>query len=159
MDTQRLYIEYSLDDKDEIAYGFGMVLFEDLDEFKDIIEKNKLLETELDLYKKQLQKIHGAKYSWENIVGQSEKMAQAIYMSRQASQTNSNVLLLGKSGTGKELFAHAVHNGSARKYSPFVKVNCAAIPSELLESELFGYEDGAFTGAKKGRQGRQISIS
>ncbi|WP_353892746.1 sigma 54-interacting transcriptional regulator [Proteinivorax hydrogeniformans] len=139
-----------LDEQGEVVYGFGMVLFEDLEEFKDIINKNKLLESELHLYKKQLQKIQGAKYSWETIVGQSEKMVQAKYMSRRAAQTNSNVLLLGKSGTGKELFAHAIHNGSLRKHAPFVKVNCAAIPAELLESELFGYEEGAFTGAKKG---------
>ncbi|WP_350344313.1 sigma 54-interacting transcriptional regulator [Proteinivorax tanatarense] len=139
-----------LDDQGEVIFGFGMVLFEDLEEFKDIINKNKLLESELHLYKRQLQKIQGAKYSWESIVGQSEKMVQAKYMSRRAAQTNSNVLLLGKSGTGKELFAHAIHNGSSRKHAPFVKVNCAAIPAELLESELFGYEEGAFTGAKKG---------
>lgn len=139
-----------LDENGEVMYGFGMVLFQDVEEFREIIERNRLLETELRHYKSQLKEIHGAKYSWENIVGSSEKMLQAKYMARKAAQTNSNVLLMGESGTGKELFAHAIHNGSGRSYSPFVKVNCAAIPSELLESELFGYEEGAFTGAKKG---------
>lgn len=139
-----------LDENGDVIYGFGLVLFQDVEEFRDIIEKNKLLETELHLYKSQLKEIHGAKYSWDNIIGNSEKMLQAKYMARRASQTNSNVLLLGESGTGKELFAHSIHNGSGRSYSPFVKVNCAAIPSELLESELFGYDEGAFTGAKKG---------
>lgn len=66
-----------------------------------------------------------------------------------AAKTNSNVLILGESGTGKELFAHAIHNNSKRKDAPFIKVNCGAIPYELLESELFGYEEGSFTGAKK----------
>jgi PAS domain S-box-containing protein len=139
-----------LDKNGEIIYGFGMVLFEDLEQFRDIIEKNKLLETELQHFKNQLREIHGAKYSWDTIVGNSEKIHEAKYMAMKAAQTNSNVLLLGESGTGKELFAHAIHNGSGRSYFPFVKVNCAAIPSELLESELFGYEEGAFTGARKG---------
>lgn len=139
-----------LNSNDEVEYGVGLVLFEDLEQFKDIIQKNKLLETEIHHYRKQLREIHGAKYSWENIIGNSEKMVYSKYMARKAAQTNSNVLILGESGTGKELFAHSIHNGSGRSYSPFVKVNCAAIPSELLESELFGYEEGAFTGAKKG---------
>lgn len=139
-----------LDEAENVIYGFGLVLFQDVKDFKNIIEKNKLLETELKHVKKQLQEIHGAKYSWANIIGSSEKMLQATYMARKAAQTSSNVLLLGESGTGKELFAHAIHNGSSRNYNRFVKVNCAAIPSELIESELFGYEEGAFTGAKKG---------
>ncbi|WP_432404299.1 sigma-54 interaction domain-containing protein [Wukongibacter sp. M2B1] len=139
-----------LNEAGEVEYGVGIVLFEDLKQFRDIIEKNKLLENELHIYKKRLKEIHGAKYSWKNIIGKSEKMISAKYMAQKAAQTNSNVLLLGESGTGKELFAHSIHNGSVRNYSPFVKVNCAAIPSDLLESELFGYEEGAFTGAKKG---------
>ncbi len=139
-----------LDEFGEVLYGFGLVLFQDVEEFKDIIQKNKLLETELSLYKSQLKEMQGAKYSWDNIIGESERMMQAKFMAVKASQSSSNVLLLGKSGTGKELFAHAIHNASNRNYFPFVKVNCAAIPSELLESELFGYEEGAFTGAKKG---------
>ncbi|NYB75705.1 sigma 54-interacting transcriptional regulator [Sedimentibacter hydroxybenzoicus DSM 7310] len=139
-----------LGDKDEVKYGVGMVLFADIEKFKDIIEKNKLLETEINLYKNQLKEIHGAKYSWDTIIGNSEKMAQAKFIGRRASNSISNVLILGESGTGKELFAHAIHKDSSRSHSPFVKVNSAAIPSELLESELFGYEEGAFTGAKRG---------
>jgi PAS domain S-box-containing protein len=139
-----------LNAENEVEYGVGLILFEDVEQFKDIIERNKLLETELHIYKKRLKEIHGAKYSWENIIGKSEKMVAAKYMAKKAAQTNSNVLLLGESGTGKELFAHSIHNGSMRSFFPFVKVNCAAIPSELLEAELFGYEEGAFTGAKKG---------
>ncbi|MFZ5968119.1 MAG: sigma-54 interaction domain-containing protein [Bacillota bacterium] len=139
-----------LNEHGEVMYGFGMVLFNDMEEFRHIVQKNKLLETELFHYKKQLKEIHGAKYSCENIIGSNEKMSHTKMLARKAAMTSSNVLLLGESGTGKELFAHAIHNGSTRSFSPFVKVNCAAIPSELLESELFGYEEGAFTGAKKG---------
>lgn len=139
-----------LDEEGEIKYAVGMVLFEDLDQFKDIISKNKLLETEIHLYKKQLKEMYGAKYSWETIIGNSEKMGQAKFIGHRASDSISNVLILGESGTGKELFAHAIHNASPRSFSPFVKINSAAIPSELLESELFGYDGGAFTGAKKG---------
>lgn len=148
-----------LDEQGEVLYGFGLVLFQDVEEFKDIIQKNKLLETEISLYKSQLKEIQGAKYSWDNIIGESDKMVQAKYMARRAAQTSSNVLLLGKSGTGKELFAHSIHNGSNRSHYPFVKVNCAAIPSELLESELFGYEEGAFTGAKKGGKIGKFELS
>lgn len=139
-----------LDEKGQLIYAVGMVLFEDLEQFRDIITKNKLLETEVHMYKKQLKEMYGAKYSWDTIIGNSEKMAQAKFIGKRASNSISNVLILGESGTGKELFAHAIHNDSARNFSPFVKINSAAIPSELLESELFGYDEGAFTGAKKG---------
>lgn len=138
------------DDNNKVKYGVGLVLFEDLVQFRDVIEKNKILESELNLYKSKLIEMYGAKYSWNNIIGNSEKMSQAKFIGKRAAETTSNVLVLGESGTGKELFAHAIHNDSVRSHNPFVKVNCAAIPSELLESELFGYEEGAFTGAKKG---------
>ena len=77
-------------------------------------------------------------------------MRMAIDQARQAARTRATVLLRGESGTGKELFAHAIHNDSDRKYHQFVRVNCAAISESLLESELFGYEEGAFTGARPG---------
>lgn len=139
-----------LDNMGDLEYAVGMVLFEDVEQFRDIITKNKLLETEINMYKKQIKEMYGAKYSWNTIIGNSEKMAQAKFIGKRASESISNVLILGESGTGKELFAHAIHNDSARNFSPFVKINSAAIPSELLESELFGYDEGAFTGAKKG---------
>lgn len=139
-----------LDEQKRVQYGFGMLLFEDVQEFRDIISKNKLLESELKKAKSQLKEIRGAKYSWDSIIGNSERMQQSLYLSKKSAETTSNVLLLGESGTGKELFAHAIHNGSERAHEKFVKINCAAIPAELLESELFGYVEGAFTGAKRG---------
>lgn len=139
-----------LDDHGEVLYGFGFVLYDDVENFLEVVNKNKLLEVEISHYKDQLKQVYGATYSWDNIIGESEKITQAKYFGRKAANTDSTVLLIGESGTGKELFAHAIHNGSKRSHYPFVKVNCAAIPNELLESELFGYEEGAFTGAKKG---------
>ncbi|SES87419.1 sigma-54 interaction domain-containing protein [Anaerobranca gottschalkii] len=139
-----------LDDYGNVIYGFGLVLFKDIKEFEEIVKKNQLLEHQLNFYKVKLKELSGSKYSWENIIGESERIIKTKLLAKKAAQSDSNVLLLGESGTGKELFAHAIHNESKRNNYPFVKINCAAIPSELLESELFGYEEGAFTGAKKG---------
>lgn len=91
-----------------------------------------------------------AKYSFEDIIGISEEMQMVIDQAKLGAKTPATVLLRGESGTGKELFAHAIHNASDRKYNKFIRVNCAAIAENLLESELFGYEEGAFSGAKRG---------
>lgn len=91
-----------------------------------------------------------AKYSFEDIIGISEEMKLAIEQAKLGAKTPATVLLRGESGTGKELFAHAIHNASDRKFNKFIRVNCAAISESLLESELFGYEEGAFSGAKRG---------
>lgn len=91
-----------------------------------------------------------AKYTFDDIIGRSELVSAAIDQAKHAATTPATVLLRGESGTGKELFAHAIHNASPRRGGPFVRVNCAAIAESLLESELFGYEEGAFTGAVRG---------
>ncbi len=91
-----------------------------------------------------------AKYTFDDIIGSSEEMEFAIEQAKLGAKTPATVLLRGESGTGKELFAHAIHNESKRKFNKFVRVNCAAISESLLESELFGYEEGAFSGAKRG---------
>jgi len=91
-----------------------------------------------------------AKYTWDDIVGNAPAIVQARDHALRAAATPATVLLRGESGTGKELFAHAIHSASARNTGQFVRVNCAALPEHLLESELFGYEEGAFTGASKG---------
>ncbi|MFZ3171467.1 MAG: sigma 54-interacting transcriptional regulator [Carboxydocellales bacterium] len=93
-----------------------------------------------------------AKYDLNSIVGESEQIDGLKETVNRVAPRSSNVLIRGESGTGKELFAHAIHSASNRRYGPFIKVNCAAIPENLLESELFGYEEGAFTGARKGGQ-------
>ncbi|MFJ7510082.1 sigma 54-interacting transcriptional regulator [Peribacillus simplex] len=91
-----------------------------------------------------------AKYSFDDIIGTSEEMKLPIEQAKLSAKTPATVLLRGESGTGKELFAHAIHNASDRKFNKFVRVNCAAISESLLESELFGYDEGAFTGASRG---------
>lgn len=91
-----------------------------------------------------------ASFTFDDIITKSESMKNIIKLAKKAAKTNCNILIEGKSGTGKEVFAQSIHNYSARHMAPFVAVNCAAIPRELVESELFGYEKGAFTGALTG---------
>jgi propionate catabolism operon transcriptional regulator len=91
-----------------------------------------------------------AKYKFEEIVHVSPAMRDMVNVGRQFAKTDSTILLTGETGTGKEIFAHGIHNVSRRSRRPFVSINCAALPEQLLESELFGYEEGAFTGSKKG---------
>ena len=94
------------------------------------------------------------RYGFSNLVGTSDPMRQVHEHVTQVARANTTVLLRGESGTGKELLAHAIHYNSARAKGPFVKVSCAALPHDLIESELFGYERGAFTGANANKKGR-----
>ena len=121
-----------------------MGAFAVLQRFKEEEQKQHELRRQL------LNKGHKAKYTFDDILGESGAVKKIKEIAKKMAKTNSAVLITGESGTGKELFAHAIHNYSDRKDYPFVAVNCAAIPENLLESELFGYEEGAFTGAKKG---------
>lgn len=93
---------------------------------------------------------HLAKYHFEDIQGSSEAFVKAVEGARQIASSDGAVMITGESGTGKEMFAQSIHNASARRKYNFIAVNCAAIPDNLLESEMFGYEEGSFTGAKKG---------
>ncbi|HEY2746427.1 MAG TPA: sigma 54-interacting transcriptional regulator, partial [Polyangia bacterium] len=91
-----------------------------------------------------------ARYSFGDLIGQASTLRRRLQLAEAAARSDSSVLVTGESGTGKEVLAQAIHNASPRASGPFVGINCSAIPRELLESELFGYEGGAFTGAKKG---------
>ena len=97
--------------------------------------------------------------SFDQIIGSSQSIQNVIQSAKKSSKSNSTVLIQGESGTGKELFARAIHDESSRKHMPFVAINCAAIPESLIESELFGYSDGAFTGALKGGKPGKFEIA
>ena len=112
----------------------------------DISEIQELT-TELKKAKQIIRNLE-ASYTFDDIIGNSPEMMIAIEQAKIGAKTPATVLLRGDSGTGKELFAHAIHNESDRKFNKFIRVNCAAIAESVLESELFGYEEGAFTGAK-----------
>lgn len=93
---------------------------------------------------------HAAKYTFDDIAGDSLVIRQTKQLAAKMARSNSSVLIYGQTGTGKELFAQSIHNASPRRNFPFIAINCSAIPESLLESELFGYAEGAFTGARKG---------
>lgn len=146
-------------DDGEIVGCFGMLLFSNLEELQKVAEQNRKLADELKYYKNELRSIQGAKYAIDNIIGVSREICETRENILKVCKSRSTVLVLGESGTGKELVAHAIHNESPRSQFPFIRVNCAAIPDTLLESELFGYEEGAFTGAKKGGQIGKIELA
>lgn len=112
-----------------------------------------LEKVELSKRVSQLEQRIEQKYSFDNIIGKSTPILSAIEMARKVAQTEATVLLTGETGTGKEIFAQAIHYGSQRKNKPFVAINCSAFSKELLESEFFGHKAGAFTGALKDKKG------
>lgn len=103
--------------------------------------------------KKKGKKSASVAYSFDSIVGKSKALTQAISLAQKVSKTDAAVLLTGETGTGKEVFAHAIHQASQRAAYPIVDINCSAFSKDLLESELFGYKAGAFTGALKDKKG------
>lgn len=136
----------------------GVVLqtvFKNYSEIHDLMSRMSQLERKVNYYKRGLDSVLTATYSFDSIVGINPRLLEAKSMAAKYAETDGSVLILGATGTGKELFAHAIHTASPRKHGAFVCVNCAAIPKELIESELFGYETGAFTGASsKGKSGK-----
>lgn len=138
-----------------IVAVLGLVLFDSATTVTKLAEKLDRLESKIVDVQKELANVHTPKFSFENIIGKSHALKTVKSEALNAAGTTMPVLITGESGTGKELFAHAIHNASDRRHFPFIRVNCAALPKDLLEAELFGYEKGSFTGANpKGKPGK-----
>jgi transcriptional regulator with PAS, ATPase and Fis domain len=134
----------------KIIGALGTVIFRDTKEWNKMSSHIKSLMPKLQTYLQDLEENNGAKYTLHDIKTVSKPMIELKEKVKNIASGDISVLIRGESGTGKELFAHSIHRLSPRSHQPFIKVNCGAIPEHLLESELFGYEEGAFTGAKKG---------
>lgn len=119
----------------------------------------KIQHDEIQVRKKLNEKGLQAKYTFDNIAHKSKLMANTIELAANIASVSSNVLIIGETGTGKELFAQSIHNASPRKNGPFVAINCASLPENLIESELFGYIEGAFTGSVKGGKPGLIELA
>lgn len=148
-----------LKDGDRVVGAYGRVVFKTVEQLWEVATRLRVLESKVRYYEKELIQLRGARYNISNIVGSGPAITAAKEAALRASQTDSTVLLYGETGTGKELFAHAIHAAGQRRHAPFIRVNCAAIPAELLESELFGYEEGAFTGARKGGKPGKLELA
>ena len=126
---------------------FGQVMFKDVRDVRKLATELSLLESKVKLYEEELINLRSTRYTFDSIIGSSQAIKSLKIEALRAAANQFPVLISGESGTGKELFAQAIHHAGPRRIHPFVRINCAAIPKDLLESELFGYEKGAFTGA------------
>ncbi len=127
---------------------FSQVVFKHIEDLSKLVRKLSLLELKVKLYEKELSFLHPTQYTIDSIIGCSDTILTLKKKALNAASIRFPVLIKGESGTGKELFAQAIHHASPRKLHPFIRINCANIPRDLLEAELFGYEKGAFTGAR-----------
>jgi len=132
----------------------GVVVFQHLTDIMKLMDELNQRTTLIEKLSEKLGQVTTSKYTFNDILGTNPDLRKCVQLAERSARSNSTVLLLGESGTGKELFAHAIHHASPRREKPFIKVNCAAIPENLLESEFFGYVKGAFTGAIKSRIGK-----
>ena len=136
---QKYYVKYKLISGE--ASGIGTLI--------TTSSASKILQEERQLRKSLVRKSSSAKYTFRDIIAVNAEMRKKVDIAKKFSQAQSNVLITGETGTGKELFAHSIHSASGRMNQPFVAINCATLPETLLESELFGYEPGSFSGASR----------
>lgn len=134
---------------------FGQVMFKDVGDLRQLAERLSLLESKVKLYEQELLSLRSTRYTFDSIIAASSLMVKLKQDALRAAATALPVLITGESGTGKEMFAQAIHHASNRRVHPFIRINCASIPKDLLEAELFGYAQGAFTGARNtGKPGK-----
>jgi PAS domain S-box-containing protein len=146
--VETIYTPIYDQDNGEIAYVMGVI--KDISEQKKLENQKQALLTQLSILRKDIE----SKYDFSNIVGQSSGILKALELAGEVAKQNTTVFLSGESGTGKELFAKAIHYNSPRASKPFMAINCSGFPDSLMESELLGYEKGAFTGAEKSKPGK-----
>jgi transcriptional regulator with PAS, ATPase and Fis domain len=132
----------------------AVVVFQPLTEIYKLMEQLRASNQVIDDLQTRINQISTSSYTFDDLIGSQPEFESSLDLARKAAKSNSTILITGESGTGKELFAHAIHGASLRLDKPFIKVNCAAIPETLLESEFFGHEKGAFTGALKTKLGK-----
>lgn len=149
-DRDALVFRTPISNKVKTIWGLVEVFFRDISEFKEIMRRMNSLEKKVDYYKRRTHGLPGSKYSFDDIIGNSQVIQALKQKGKKFAKSSQPVLILGENGTGKELVAHSIHSYSLRSSEIFLKINCASIPKDLLESELFGYEEGAFTGSRKG---------
>ncbi len=139
-----------------IIGAMGSIMFRDLEEVGRLSRRVRVLEDRVASYRRKLQSVPlRNRYTFEHILGRGRRLLEAVDLAKRVARADADVLVVGETGTGKELFAHAIHNASERAEGPFVRLNCAAIPRDLAESELFGYEPGSFSGAdRRGKIGK-----
>ncbi|MBB5349393.1 sigma 54-interacting transcriptional regulator [Desulfoprunum benzoelyticum] len=142
--------------KDNRVIGaVGRILFQNTEQLEKLAGRVRAVELQVERYETLLDEMRGHLYTFDDILTANPLMLGLIDQARRIAAASATVLILGESGTGKELFAQAIHQASNNNKGPFIAINCGAIPSELIESELFGYEEGAFSGArKKGKPGK-----
>jgi PAS domain S-box-containing protein len=143
----------------KVVAAFGQIMFKQVSDVGRLANNLSLLESKLRLYEKELTSLRSSRYNFDSIRGDSLPIVNLKEAARKAALTDLPILLTGESGTGKELFAQAIHQSSSRHKQTSVHINCAAIPKELFEAELFGYTEGAFTGAKPGGKPGKLELA
>lgn len=143
----------------EVVAVFGQLMFKDVDDVGRLANNLRILESKLKLYEQELSSLRSARYNFDSIRGTSPQIQGLKDEALKAAAIDLPVLISGESGTGKELFAQAIHQASTRRKRPSVHINCAAIPKELFEAELFGYAKGAFTGANAGGKPGKLELA
>lgn len=139
----------------KIIAVYGQVMFRDVKDVAKLAKKLSLLESKVKQFEEELISLRSTRYTFDSIVGVSKAITSLKREALKAAANSFPILITGESGTGKELFAQAIHHASPRRIYSFVHINCSAIPRELIESELFGYSKGAFTGASRsGKPGK-----